>query len=251
MDGFMSKGANAAVGERIKNNIKGYVLYIVIGLVVLGIFSGAENLLHQNAGLFQGGELVDLNECIASGKELPLNEFGRLELKAVAGSYASYTTSNESRFGMKFQSGVDYYYLVLLEDMRVMTVVVSNPQDIAALDELVAAVEAYEGDAGIFSEPDFPSHTFTGKLKTMTDEEMIGYYQDAVRQAGLSPLQFNVTMLELDTTAIRAEKALLILGAPIALIAIVVLVLVRRSKRRRQEQEEYQRRMAEREEAGL
>ena len=239
------------MGERIRSNIKGYVLYIVIAVIGMALFSGAQNLLHQNPQLFQGGEMIDLNEYVAEGKEFPEDEFARLEVKVVAGPYATYTTSNESRFGTTFKSGEDYFYVVLLEDMRLMTVSVSNPQDIAAMDELAEAGDRYEGDKGIFREADFPSHTLTGKLKTMTNEELIGYYHSAIKAAGVSPQLVNVTLLELDTSAVRAEKVLLYVGGPVALAAIVIILLAVRSRKKRREEEEHQRRMAEREEAGL
>lgn len=230
---------------RIGSAIGSYLLYAIVLVIFLALFSGGENLLHQNSKLFQGGKSIDLNEVIASGKELPMDEFVHLDLKAVAGQYATNTSSNET-YGAKFKSGVDYYYLVLLEDLRVMTVITSDPKDVAALDELSEALDQYDGSDSIFENAGFPSHTFTGKLVKLTNDQIIGYYKQAASVAGVDASPFEVTMIALDATAVRTDQVLLYAGVPLAAIVLAIILVRRSKKKQREEEEAYQRRMAER-----
>ena len=237
--------------RRIGRFIASYLVYIVVALVVLGMISGGQGWLHAHNRFLRQGDAPSLNDTIARGEDFPMGEFVKLDVKGVLGSYATNTASTES-FGASFESGKDHYYAVVLEDMRIMTIIASDKEEMRQLDALSDAVAAYDGDEGVFSDAEFPSYTIVGKLETLTDQEVLTYYNRALESIGIRSDNADITTIALNATSPRLTNILLYFVAPIAAL-ILVVVLARRSQKRREEEEaeERRRREADRMSSGL
>lgn len=225
--------------------ILSYLLYAIVAVAVIALFSGGQNWLHSHNRVFREGSAENLNEIIAAGQELPMDQFVSLEVKGVLGTYATNTTSNTSNLsgGAKFTSGVDYYYAVVLEDGRIITVIACDRQDTDGLNAVSDALDAYAGSGSLFDDPAFPSYTITGKLRELTDQKVIGYYNSTLSAAGFDSASFGYTTIALDASAVRTDRVLLVVGA--VALGLVILILARRSARKREQEEERLRREAD------
>ncbi|MBQ8110552.1 MAG: hypothetical protein IJ124_10370 [Clostridia bacterium] len=215
-------------GKKIGAAMGGWLVYALVGILVVALLSGGSDFLHRHSEFLRSGKTEDLNAYIAQGKAYPMDEFVSANIKFVAGEYAN-STSSYSTMGAKFQSGQDHYYVVVLEDMTIMTVIVSNQADIDAMDRLAEATQNYNGPVGIFDSPTFPSYTVSGRLETLTDSKIIGYYNNTV--SGADKSTFNVSMIALNATATRSENILLYIVLPIA--AVIILLVVRNSRKKK------------------
>lgn len=236
---------NGGFGSRML----GVLVYIIVGIVIIAIFSGGQNYLHQHNSFLRQGDAPSLNEMRARGEAFPEGQFVSLEVKGVLGNYATNTSSTETH-GAKFQTGVDYYYLVVLEDLTVITVIASDQEDIRQLDALVDAVNKYNGTS-LFSEPDFPSYTITGKVQELKNKDVLRYYDEALSYGGFDNSYFNVTHIAVNASDVRTDKVLLYIVLPIAALILIAILIHRRNKRNREEEARIQREAAERAESGL
>lgn len=236
---------NGGFGGRIL----GLLVYIIVGIVIIAIFSGGQNWLHQHNGFLRQGDAPSLNEMRARGEDFPEGQFVSLEVKGVLGSYATNTSSTETH-GAKFQTGMDYYYLVLLDDFTLMTVIACDQEDIRQLDALVEAVNDYSGNT-LFTDPSFPSYTITGKVQELTNKDVLRYFNEALGYAGLNNAYFTVTHYAVNASDVRTDRVLLYIVLPIAALILIAILIHRRNKRIRDEEARYQRESAEQAGGGL
>ena len=155
------------------------ILRAVLGLLLVVIFAAGSNFLHANSKLLRRTKTQDLNAIIQNGEDLPEGEFVSLKVRFPLGQYAE--QSHELTYGGSdsgFTSGMDYYYLIFLEDYTFLSVKVSNNEDIRALDNLYDELNAMES---IGSFDDLSNYVeLSGKLEKMTDSELISYYKEGV-----------------------------------------------------------------------
>lgn len=237
---------NGGFGGRIL----GYLVYIIVGIVIIAIFSGGQNWLHQHNGFLRQGDAPSLNEMRARGEDFPEGQFVSLEVKGVLGNYATNTSSTETH-GAKFQTGMDYYYLVVLDDLTVMTVIASDEEDIRQLDALVEAVSNYDSDISPFADPEFPSYTITGKVEELTNKDILRYFDEALAYGGLNDAYLTITHYAVNASAVRTDRVLLCIVLPIAALILIAILIHRRNKRIRDEEARYQREAAEQAGGGL
>ena len=236
---------NGGFGSRML----GVLVYIIVGIVIIAIFSGGQNWLHQHNGFLRQGDAPSLNEMRARGEDFPEGQFVSLEVKGVLGNYATNTSSTETH-GAKFQTGVDYYYAVILDDLTVLSVIASDQEDVRQLNALAEAQEQYTGD-NLFQDPNFPSYTITGKVQELKNQEVLRYFNEALPASILYNSSFTVTHYAVNASDVRTDRVLLYIVLPIAVLILIAILIHRRNKRNREEEARIQREAAERAESGL
>ena len=222
-----------------KSGAAGFIiLRAVLGLLLVVVFAGASNFLHANSKLLRRTKTQDLNEIIQNGEDLPEGEFVSLKVRFPLGQYAeeshklTYGGSSSSGDG-GFTSGMDYYYLVFLEDYTFLSVKVSNNEDIRALDNLYDELNAMES---IGSFDDLSNYVeLSGKLEKMTDSELISYYKEGVSYLDVDENSEYVRLYELDTTAIPTQNIIILVVCVAAVIGAVYLIFRLQKKKKKEE----------------
>ena len=191
-----------------------------------------------NSKLLRRTKTQDLNAIIQNGEDLPEGEFVSLKVRFPLGQYAeeshklTYGGSSSSGDG-GFTSGMDYYYLVFLEDYTFLSVKVSNNEEINALDALYDDLNAMES---INSFDDLSNYVeLSGRLEKMTDSELIGYYKEAVSYLDVDENSEYVRMYELDTTAIPTQNIIILVVCAAAVIGAVYLFFRLQKKKKKEE----------------
>jgi len=214
------------------------ILRAVLGLLLVVVFAGVSNFLHANSKLLRRTKTQDLNEIIQNGEDLPEGEFVSLKVRFPLGQYAeeshklTYGGSSSSGDG-GFTSGMDYYYLVFLEDYTFLSVKVSNNEEVKALDTLYDDLNAMES---INSFDDLSNYVeLSGRLEKMTDSELIGYYKEAVSYLDVDENSEYVRMYELDTTAIPTQNIVILVVCAAVLIGAIMLFFRLRKKKNKEE----------------
>ena len=218
-----------------KRGIPGTILYIILRVVlafaVVAVIAGVSNFFHSNSKFLQARDAVNLNEIIASGEEFPEGEFVTLQVYYPIGNYAesksSLTVGSDSNGG-GFTSGVDQYYMILLEDSTLMSLKISNTEDIKALDELNTLLGETDDWASL---PDYVE--VTGKLTTLTDPEIVSFYEEALGYLDLTTSDSNVRMYLLDATEIPGSNMLLFAGIIVGVILLIILAVTLISRKKK------------------
>jgi len=208
------------------SSIFAYIFYIVVSIGVFYLLSNVGNWIHQNDSL-QRNASISLNALIDSQQPLPEGEFVSLDTRWVIGPIATETSTSSwgSSDGLTATTGVDYYYYAILEDGTIMAIQTSNSKEVETLDRMS------EWLLDVYGYPmDGETILLQGKLKQMTEREIISIYNEYLYIFELEPNDPSVHYLILDTTAGRIGNVLVI-GAVVALIAIVVLVRVSAKKK--------------------
>ena len=81
---------NGGFGSRML----GVLVYIIVGIVIIAIFSGGQNYLHQHNSFLRQGDAPSLNEMRARGEAFPDGESG--STREVKGSLEAPTPPNTS-----------------------------------------------------------------------------------------------------------------------------------------------------------
>ena len=210
------------------------ILRVVLGFILVAVFAAGSNFLHANSKLLRTTKTKDLNEILQNGEEYPVGEFVSLEVWLPLGAYAeesstiSYGHSNEGGF----TSGTDYYYVVYLEDQTFMSLKLSNNEDIKAIDKIFDDLMEMES---IESADDLNSYVLSGKLTTLTDDEIIGYYKEALSDMDFDPNGENVRLYVLDTTAIPTQNIIILVVCVAAVIGAVYLIFRLQKKKKKEE----------------
>ena len=212
------------------------ILRAVLGLLLVVIFAAGSNFLHANSKLLRRTKTQDLNAIIQNGEDLPEGEFVSLKVRFPLGQYAE--ESHKLTYGSGssdggFTSGMDYYYLVFLEDYTFLSVKVSNNEDIRALDNLYDELNAMES---IGSFDDLSNYVeLSGKLEKMTDSELISYYKEGVSYLDVDENSEYVRLYELDTTAIPTQNIIILVVCVSAVIGAVYLIFRLQKKKKKEE----------------
>lgn len=210
------------------------ILRAVLGLLLVVIFAAGSNFLHANSKLLRRTKTQDLNAIIQNGEDLPEGEFVSLKVRFPLGQYAE--QSHELTYGGSdsgFTSGMDYYYLIFLEDYTFLSVKVSNNEDIRALDNLYDELNAMES---IGSFDDLSNYVeLSGKLEKMTDSELISYYKEGVSYLDVDENSEYVRLYELDTTAIPTQNIIILVVCVAAVIGAVYLIFRLQKKKKKEE----------------
>ena len=210
------------------------ILRVVLGFILVAVFAAGSNFLHANSKLLRTTKTKDLNEILQNGEEYPVGEFVSLKVWFPLGAYAeesstiSYGHSNEGGL----TSGTDYYYVVYLEDQTFMSLKLSNNEDIKAIDKIFDDLMEMES---IESADDLSSYVLSGKLTTLTDDEIIGYYKEALSDMDFDPNGENVRLYVLDTTAIPTQNIIILVVCVAAVIGAVYLIFRLQKKKKKEE----------------
>ena len=214
------------------------ILRVVLGFILVVVFAAGSNFLHANSKLLRKTKTKDLNAIIQNGEELPEGEFVSLKVRFPLGQYAE--QSHELTYGGSdsgFTSGMDYYYLIFLEDYTFLSVKVSNNEDIRALDNLYDELNAMES---IGSFDDLSNYVeLSGKLEKMTDSELISYYKEGVSYLDVDENSEYVRLYELDTTAIPTQNIIILVVCVAVLIGAFMLFFRLRKKKNKEEAMSY------------
>ena len=169
---------------------------------------------------------ASLNEYIENGKELPVGEFVTLDCRYPLGRYA-YETSGSTMGTAFFLASAEDYILTLLEDGSFFTVKVGRQEDIDTLEDLAQELEANYMSASP------RSYAVTGRLKRMTDQKILSYYQEALAEIDVPSDDPAARYVILDATDIFTREDAALLGLIlIALIAALTFILAWRRDRK-------------------
>lgn len=211
-----------------------YIIGIVAAIAIFYLFSEGGNLLRQNNNSQRKAE-ISLNDYIDQGKEFPEKEYVSLNVRWVIGPYATETTtstygSRYSKGGLTATTGVNYFYYVVLEDMTLMTVKTANNAEVDVLDKMsdwLLDVDGYPTNGQTF--------TLQGKLKKMTQSDLLKEYKANLSIFGLTASDPEVRYLMLDTTEGREG---MYIGIVIVIAAIVIArVIIKRGKKKKAQDE--------------
>ncbi len=204
----------------------GTVLRYVIGFAVLALVAVGMNIVHQHGSFLSEGDTVDLDEKLAAGEELPMNEFVRLEATFILDTFAS---ADNTLNGVS--TGKDTYYVIVLKNQDVIAAKAASKDHIAVLDKGTQDSMDYLNKK-LASFDDIP---LEGKLVRMDNTELKGFFDEAMTAYGFRDADSLVTprYLVLDMTAVRVANVLLYLVVPAAavILAVVGTVLIRKKRK--------------------
>ena len=209
-----------------------YILYTVIAVCVFYAVTYAGNWLNANNDTQKQAE-ISLNAALENGDVMPVGEYVSLKARWIIGPYATQTEYREMNFGgsgdgLKATTRETEYYYVILEDSTFMSVATANDKEKETLNRMtdwLLNVDGYPMDGETI--------TLQGKLDTLKDEELLGFYREYFPQIfGIpedSPL---VRTIVLDTTAGRENGQIAGTVAIVAVVAVIVLLKMRRNKKK-------------------
>ncbi len=164
-----------------------------------------------------------------AGKDLPVNEFGKLSIRWVLGSFATEENSLTT-YGATFSTGTSSYYVAVLNDLSVIAVQATDKSEIERLD---AMTKAFSKADDVYS---LTGQDFEGKIEKLTNTKLKGFYDDALRTSGIRGKDyFTPKYLILNTSAIPEKNILLYVVLPLAAIVVLIVVIVRGRKKRKAE----------------
>ena len=227
----MSSGAGTNKAGKEKGSNIVFILRLAIYVILIAGLAGGFNFLHSNTKYLQYTKTVDLNEVVKQGQAFPEGKFVSYKVYFPVGCYAESTstmTVGSSGSGTGFQTGKDYYYLVILEDYTLMSVKVANEKDVAELDRLMEAIDQRSDIDDFSTLTDYLE--LTGKLDTLTNLEIKGYCKDMAGLLGVDSESQDLRMYVLDTTAVPGSSIMLIVGAIAGIIVLIVIIIKTRKK---------------------
>ena len=199
--------------------------FLVIGLIGYGITNLSRVISENNDN--QKKANISLNDYIRDGRDFPVGKYVSLDVRWVAGPYAT-NTHTETTNGISSTSGVDQYYAVVLEDDSIMSICTSNKKEIEKLDQMAKWLEGVPG---------LPTNGevlhLQGDLKELSDmagknsDQLTGYYKTF-----LSGATKKVRYLVLNTKAGRDGIYLWLFGG--AAVLILILWIRHRSKKKKE-----------------
>lgn len=208
---------------------------MVAYVMLIMIISTGANFFHKNTKFLQNTKTVDLNEVLREGKAFPEGEFVSLKIYYPLGAYAENTsqlTIGYSGSGDGFQTGKDYYYAIFMEDYTIMSVMVANEDDMAALDRLI---QSNNENPDLEDYSDLTDYVeLTGNLTLLRNSQITDYYKELVTMYGFDSDSEMVRMYVLDATAVPGSNILLIVGV-IAGIIILIEILHKLKQRKKKE----------------
>ncbi len=158
-----------------------------------------------------------------------MNEYGRLSIRWVLGSFATEENSVSS-YGLKFSTGKSSYYLAILDDFSTIAIQAADSGEIKRLE---AMAEDFSKADDIYS---LAAQDFEGKTEKLTNTKLKSIYDEALEKSGISGKDmFTVKYLILNTGAIPGQNILLYVALPLAAVALLIFVLVRLRKKRKEE----------------
>ena len=202
------------------------VFRIVVGLLVVAFFTFGFNLLHQHASFLTKGDTVDMDAILEEGGEYPVGEFVHAEAMFILDAFASEESKTNGITSKK-----DVYYYVILNNRDAVAVKVGSKDLIAIMDKGTQDTFDYL-DEKIDYFDDIPVE---GKLKRLTDAELIGYFDEASDEYGFNGENSKITprYYVIDATELRMEKVLLYIVLPLAVIIGVAVIAAAVSRKRK------------------
>lgn len=216
-------------GKQVGAAIGRYVIFILVGIVLVAGYSGISSYVSSHSKQLAKGDYQDMNALVEAGKDLPANEFGRLSIRWVLGSFATEENSVSS-YGAKFSAGKSSYYLAILDDFSTIAVQAADSGEIKRLEAMAAD---FSNADDIYS---LAAQDFEGKIERLTNSKLKSIYDEALEKSGISGKDmFTVKYLILNTGAIPGQNILLYAVLPLAAVALLIFVLVRLRKKRKEE----------------
>lgn len=207
-----------------------YIGKTIVTLVILLILGGIYGIIHTNNGFLVRGKTEDLTGYLTGNQEeLPVGKYVRLERYIPVGEYASEETTHYTFF-------VDNnrYYVILLEDMTILSARISSKNDAMILDQWSESFRKSH------DKMDFSVNNgliLTGKLTRLTNQKVIEYFEKAANLIGFPVGSKAVRYLLLDATAVRVGNVLLYLVLPFVLLVCLLILFLKLDKKRRQEKQ--------------
>ena len=177
---------------------------------------------------------MDLNEFISGGEDLPVGKYVHLDVYLPVGMYARHTSETKNWLtGSSFVYDEYVYYAVLLNDATLFTIILSENEDIAAMNRIRDLVWADDEDDLSLFEPG--SYRVSGKLITMRNQEVRELYEQLAVSLGFFPGLDNgkIRYEILDTTAERFPDTMIYIGFSVAALAAAVFVWRKVRKRKK------------------
>ena len=212
----------------------GYIIFRVILMVaVIAIVAAGSSFIHSHSGILRNTkDAIDLNEIINNGEDFPEGEYVKLRISFPVGCYAENTSSltvGDSNSG--FESGKDYYYMIMLDDYTLMSVKVSDQGDVDDLESFIDHINE-AGDSYVNDGSDYVE--LAGKLTTLTDSQVLQYYYEMLEYMELDRNEDYARTYLLDATAVPGCSILIIVAVIAAVIAAFIIFSAVRKKKKAQ-----------------
>ena len=208
-------------------------LGIIIGILVVGLIGYGITNLSRTVGENNNSQRkadVSLNDYIAKGRDLPVGKYVSLDVRFVAGPYATNTHTETTNFIFTATSSEDSYYVAMLDDNTIMAICTSNKEEKEKLDKLAKWWDSVEGMPKTGEVLQLQGDLKEMPEKSDNDKELMGYYKDFLRSANISPYDSSVHYLVLDTRAGRDGIYIWLIGG--AAVLILILWIRSRSKKK-------------------
>ena len=212
----------------------GSFLGLIIGIVILGLVGwGLTNLyrtIDENNNSQKQAD-ISLNEYVDSGKDLPVGEYVSLDVRFVAGPYATNTHTETTNYIFTATTAEDDYYVVMLEDNSIISVCTANKAEKEKLNKLAEWWNSVDGTPMTGEVV-----RLQGDLKEMgkssdNEKELMDYYKSFLQSADVSPYDQRVHYVYLDTKTGRTSYIGWVIGG--AAVLILILWFRSRSKKKK------------------
>lgn len=196
---------------------------MLLGIVGFKAIYGGINAVDQSRSLQQQAE-ISLNEALEQNQPLPVGEYVSFDVRWVFDSYATNTRTrtygdNEDKPLAKSET-VEYYYLILADDLTLMSVATVNEEEIRALNSLTEQTISQILAGGLSEEGD--SFLLQGKLIEMDNPEWKSIYEETLEDYGLFVPEM-VRYLVLNTGYGREHVYYKLFGALGVIVVIAVV----------------------------
>lgn len=201
-------------------------LRFLAGFAVVALLAVGLNFLHQHSSFLSKGETVNMDELLQAGEDFPVGEFVHVDAAFILDCFAS----EESKLnGVTSQK--DSCYFVILNSRYAVAVKAAAVDHIAVLEKGMQDTLDYL-DEKIDTFDDVP---LEGKLVKMTDSKLTGYFDEYADECGFNDADSKIKAVHymIDMTEVRADKFLLYVGLPAAVLvaAAIVIVVVKKKKK--------------------
>lgn len=207
-----------------------FVVLIVVSSILFDIVDACRMLMEQNRGLQQRAK-ISLNEAFAQNQPLPVGEYVSFDTRWVFGRYATntytYSLRNRKNQPLKEAKKEKYYYLVVADDLTLMTVATTNLEEIHALDSLVEQTELQISEGELSEEGD--SILLQGNLVELDDSDIKDILVEVLDELGLSADSDYVRYLVLDTDSGRDHVIYKFFG--VLIVGMIAYFAVKENKR--------------------
>ena len=220
-------------GKGCGGRILGYIIAIGVFIALVAGGAAISSYVSSHSKQFSKADYEDMNALVASGEDLPTGKLGRLSIRWVLGCFAEEENSYTS-YGIKFGSGKSYYYVAILDDLRIIAIQASDEAEIRRLEQMTADYAAADD---VYT---LESQDFEGKIEKLSNKDLKKYYDDALSDAGFKSYtdMFSIQYLTLNTAAIPTQNTLMYLGVALAVIVAAFLFFRARKKKNAQPPEQ-------------